>query len=283
MGWILSSPYLAWAFVFFLIPLVWAVWLSGMDWNLMALDKTWVGFGNFVEALTSPKVHAAFINSLKYIAFLMPMVMVSAMLTALLLNALPRGIKGFYSVSFFIPYLTSGVAVSVFIRYFFSYSSMFNIFLREKLDVDITWFQSPLWAFLIIIGVIAWKLSGYYALIFLAALEALPDEIMDAAEVDGANIFQKFFQIKLPMMISSISTVAVLLTGVTFGIFSEPYLLTGGGPSGATTTWYLELFNASFVRFESGLGASIAILNAVEIFIAIRLITMLADRLDHNK
>ncbi len=283
IGWTFSAPYFIHAFILFVIPLGWAVWLSGMEWNLMSRIRKWVGFGNFIEAFIDEKVQAAFINSLKYLGVIIPSVFIISFAIALLLHKLPKRIKGLYSVSFFIPYLTSGVAIAVFVRYFFSYSSIFNTFLRDQFQLDIRWFQDPRWAFLIIVGTIVWKISGYYALIIMAALESIPPEIYDAASVDGVTGIQRFFKITLPMIVSSISTVIVLLSGLVFGIFTEPFLLTGGGPSLATTTWYLELFNASFVRFESGLGASIAILNAVQIFITIRLITYLMDKLDYHK
>ena len=282
IGWTFSAPYIIYGLIFFCIPLVWAIWLSTMDWNLMSITRTWVGLQNFIDAVSGEKVQAAFFNSLKYMAVLLPSVMIIATAIALLLHNLPSKIKGIYSVSFFVPYLTSGVAVSVVVRYFFSYSSLFNVFLREQMGMDIRWFQSPFWAFAIIIGIVVWKISGYYALIILAALESIPQEIYDAAEVDGARGFAGFFRITLPMILSSISTVLVLLAGLIFGIFSEPYLLTGGGPLLSTTTWYLELYNTSFVRFDSGLGASIAILNAVQIFITIRLLTLVMDKLDYN-
>lgn len=282
IGWSFSAPYFIYAFFFFLIPLLWAIWLSTMDWNLMSTVRHWVGLDNFIKAVTGEKVQAAFINSFKYMAVLIPSVMVVSTAIALLLHKLPRKIKGIYSVSFFIPYLTSGVAVSVVVRYFFSYSSLFNTYLRETFSLDIRWFQDPFWAFMIIVGIVVWKISGYYALIIMAALESIPREVYDAASVDGVNGLQRFFRITLPMIVSSLSTVLILLTGLIFGIFSEPFLLTGGGPMLSTTTWYLELFNTSFVRFRSGLGASIAILNAIQIFITIRLFAYLMDKLDYN-
>jgi multiple sugar transport system permease protein len=282
IGWTFSAPYFIYAIIFFCIPLVWAVWLSTMDWNLMSITKNFVGLQNFIDAVTGEKVQAAFFNTLKYMAVLIPSVITFATAIALLLHSLPTKIKGIYSVSFFIPYLTSGVAVSVVVRYFFSYSSLFNVFLREHFNWDIRWFQSPFWAFMIISGIVVWKISGYYALILLSALESVPKEVYDAAAVDGVTGIQRFFRITLPMIVSSYSTVLVLLAGLIFGIFSEPYLLTGGGPLLATTTWYLELYNTSFVRFDSGLGASIAILNAIQIFITIRLITHLMDKIDFN-
>jgi multiple sugar transport system permease protein len=282
IGWLFSTPYFIYGIVFFLIPLIWAIWLSTMDWNLMSFNRNFVGLQNFISAIGDEKVRAAFLNSFKYMAVLLPAVLIFSTAIALLLSKLPKSIKGIYSVSFFIPYLTSSVAISVVVRYFFSYSSIFNVFLREKCNLDINWFQSPFWAFSIIVGLIVWKIAGYYALIILAALESVPQEIYDAAAVDGVTGFKKYIYITLPIILSSMTTVIVLVTGLIFGIFSEPYLLTSGGPLLATTTWHLELFNASFVRFDSGFGAAIAILNAIQIFISIRLITMIMDKFDYN-
>lgn len=282
IGWLFSLPYVIFAFVFFLIPLLWAVWLSTMDWNLMSIHRTWVGLDNYVRAFQSDRIAAAFLNTFRYMAVIVPSVLILSTAIALLLHSLPKSIKGLYSVSFFIPYLTSGVAIAVVVRYFFSFNSVFNIFLREQFSLDIRWFQDPFWAFIIICGIIVWKITGYYALILLAALESIPQEIHDAALVDGVGSFRKLISIIVPIIFSSYSTILVLIAGLIFGIFSEPFLLTGGGPSMATTTWYLELFNVSFVRFDSGFGASIAILNAIQIFITIRLITYLMDKLDYT-
>ena len=282
IGWLFSTPYFIYGIIFFAIPLIWAIWLSSMDWNLMSFTKKFVGLQNFIDAVSNEKIHAAFFNTFKYMAVLLPAVLIFSTAIALLLSKLPKAIKGLYSVSFFIPYLTSGVAVSVIIRFFLSYSSLFNVFLREQLNLDIKWFQSPFWAFVIICGMIVWKISGYYALIILAALESVPQEIYDAAAIDGVTGFNKYKYITLPMILSSMTTVVVLVTGLIFGIFGEPFLLTGGGPFLATTTWTLELYNASFVRFDSGYGAAIALINAVQIFIVIGVITKVMNKLDYQ-
>ncbi len=282
IGWLFSTPYFIYAIILFLIPLLWALWLSTMDWNLMSYTRDFVGFKNFTKAFTDEKIRAAFFNTFKYLAVLLPSILVFSTIIALLLSKLPKRIKGIYSVSFFIPYLTSGVAIAVFIRFFLSYSSVFNVFLREQFNLEIRWFQSPFWAFMIIIGMIVWKISGYYALIILAALESVPQEVYEAAAIDGVTGFNKYRYITLPMILSSMTTIIVLATGLIFTVFGEPFLLTQGGPSLATTTWVLELFNASFVRFDSGYGAAIALLNAIQIFISIRIITKVMDRFDYN-
>lgn len=278
VGWLFASPYLAYALVFFLGPLAWAFWLTLTDWNLMSESWKLVGLANFADALGSEHVGAAFLNSLKYLGAVVPITLAAAAAIAFLLHALPPSLKGIFSVVFFVPYLSSGVATSVFVKFFFSYSSSLNTWLRESLHVGISWFTDPTAAFWVIVGIIVWKVSGYYALFLFASLESMPPEIGEAAEIDGASAARRFFSISLPAIKPTVTTVVVLGAGLAYGIFSEPFLLTGGGPRLATTTWQLELYNASFVSFRSGYGAAIAMLMAANIFVVIRLITAAMDR-----
>ena len=272
LGWIFNLPYLAYSFVFFLIPLIWAIWLSTTDWNLMSNDKNFIGLDNFIKLFDDPRIKAAFINSFKYLVPIVILTFAAGMIIGLLVHNLPDKIKGVTAVLFFIPYLTSGVAVSVVVRYFFSYNSAFNVFLRSK-GMAIEWFSDPKLSFAIIVGIVVWKMSGYYALFFLSALESISEDVHDACKIDGAIGLKKFINVTLPMIIPTLTTVVVLLAGLAFGLFTEPYLLTGGGPNFATTTWQLEIYNTSFTNFQSGYGAAIAITSAVNIFITIKIVT----------
>ncbi|GAA0083649.1 carbohydrate ABC transporter permease [Clostridium sp. MB05] len=277
LGWLFNLPYIAYSVIFFLIPLVWAFWLSMTDWNLMSKNKNFVGFDNFTALFSDPRVKAAFINSFKYLIPIVIFTFVAAMIIALLVHKLPEKIKGITAVLFFIPYLTSGVAISVVVRYFFSFNSALNVSLRDK-GINIDWFRDPKWAFIIIVGIVVWKMSGYYALFILSALESIPDDVHDACKIDGATGFKKFKSVTLPMVIPTLTTVIVLAAGLAFGIFTEPYLLTGGGPNLATTTWQLEIYNTSFTNFQSGYGAAIAIASAVHVFVTIKIITFIMEK-----
>lgn len=277
LGWLFNLPYLAYSVVFFLIPLIWAFWLSTTDWNLMSKNKNFIGFDNFKALFSDVRVKAAFINSFKYLIPIVILTFVAAMIIALLVHKLPEKVKGITAVLFFIPYLTSGVAISVVVRYFFSYNSALNVFLREK-GINIDWFRDPKWSFIIIIGIVVWKMSGYYALFILSALESISDDVHDACKIDGAYGIRKFISVTLPMVIPTLTTVVVLASGLAFGIFTEPYLLTGGGPNLATTSWQLEIYNTSFTNFQSGYGAAIAIASAVHVFVTIKIITFIMDK-----
>lgn len=278
-GFLFCSPYIIYFVVLFLIPLVWAIWLSTMDWNLMSPNRAFVGLQNFVRAFKDKEVIAAFKNSWKYFLCVVSFSLVGGLIIALLVNRLPMKIRGIGSVLFFIPYLTSGVAVSVMTKYLFSYNSILNVFLREKLDVNINWFIDAKSAFTVIIIMIVWKLSGYYALYLTAAIQGISKDIQEAAALDGSTGAHRFFHVTLPMILPTIATILTLATGTSFGVYTEPFLLTEGGPANMTTTWTLEIYYRAFTRFESGYGTAMAILFALQIFITVKILNAVMDKL----
>jgi multiple sugar transport system permease protein len=282
MGWLLNAPYLVYSLIFFMIPLFWAFWLSTMDWNLMAEQKTFVGIRNFTNLFSDVRVRAAFINSYRYLVPIVLLSFLGGLAIALLVSNLPEKVKGLVAVLFFIPYLTSGVATSVVVKYFFNYNSAFNTFLREYFDLTINWLTDQKYAFAVMVGIVVWKMSGYYALFILSGIENIGDDVTEAAMLDGSAGLHKLLHITLPMIMPTLTTVVVLATGLAFGVFTEPYLLTGGGPSMTTTTWQLEIYNTSFTRFQSGYGAAMAIASAVQIFITLRIINGITDRLNRR-
>ena len=282
MGWLLNGPYLIYSLIFFLIPLIWAFWLSTMDWNLMSEQKTFVGIRNFAGLFADSRVKAAFINSYRYLLPIVVLCFAGGLIIALLVSNLPDKIKGLVAVLFFIPYLTSGVATRVVVKYFFNYNSAFNTFLRDQFNLNINWLTDQRYAFAVMVGIVVWKMSGYYALFILSGIESIGDDVTEAAMLDGSTGLHKLLHITLPMIMPTLTTVIVLATGLAFGVFTEPYLLTGGGPNMTTTTWQLEIYNTSFTRFQSGYGAAMAIASAVQIFITLRIINAVTDRLNRR-
>ena len=275
-GWLLASPYLLSAIVFFLIPLGWSLSLVFFDWNLISPTRTYVGLGNFREAVTSPRVYNAFANTYKFMAIIVPGVLLASLCLALIVQHLPW-LKQFYAVGFFLPYLASGVAIGLVVRGLLSYDSPLNEFLRQIFGSSPRWLRDPSWATLVISFMIVWKFSGYYALIFLAGLQGIPRELYEAAALDGAGPFTQFRKITLPLLYPAFYTVLVLAVGLCFGIFTEPYVLTGGGPRFSTHTWQLEIYYQAFERFRAGYGATVAVLNAVATFVSVLLIRRVVE------
>jgi multiple sugar transport system permease protein len=276
LGWLFASPYLLYAIIFFAIPLVWSLFLSFTDWNLIAPTFNFVGFENYMKAFNSAGVHAAFFVTFKFLAVFVPMVIASSLIVALIVHGLPK-LKGLFLIGFFLPYLASGVVSSLIVKGLLSYNSPINEFLRHQFGLNINWLGSPFSALFVVAVIIAWKFTGYYALILTSGFESINQEIYEAAKIDGVNAWQRFWKITLPLLYPALYTVLILSIGVTFGIFTEVYQLTGGGPAHATTTWQLEIFKQAFTNLQAGYASAVAIIASIVTFITIYIIRKILE------
>lgn len=153
-GWLMSSPYLLYTAVFFVIPLLWSIFLIFLKWDLISPTREFVGLANLREALTSSRVWNALLVSYKFMALFLPTVMVASIGLALIVHHLPR-FKPIFAVGFFLPYLASGVAVSIVVRGVLSYTSPVNTFLRATFGASPNWLGDPTLAVLVISVMIA--------------------------------------------------------------------------------------------------------------------------------
>ncbi|WOD65560.1 sugar ABC transporter permease (plasmid) [Niallia taxi] len=276
VGWLFASPYLLYAILFFAIPLVWSFYLSTTDWNLISPEYNFKGITNYIDVFRSPGVQAALLVTFKFMAVFVPLVIVMSMIVAAIVHGLPK-FKGIFLIGFFLPYLASGVVSSFIVKGLLSYNSPLNTTLRGKFGMDIDWLGSPFAALCVVAVIIAWKFTGYYALILTSGFESINAEIYEAAAIDGANAWQRFFKITLPLLYPAIYTVIILSIGVTFGIFTEVYQLTGGGPDYATNTWQMEIFTQAFKNLQAGYASAIAIVASVVTFLSIFVIRKLLE------
>ncbi|WP_413466125.1 carbohydrate ABC transporter permease [Fictibacillus halophilus] len=274
-GWLFASPYLLYAVIFFAIPLIWSMYLSFTDWNLISPVYYFKGFDNFIEAVKHPGVQAAFFVTFKFMAAFVPMVIVSSLAVALVIHGLPK-FKGLFLIGFFLPYLASGVVSSLIVKGLLSHNSAFNVFLR-KFGIEIDWLSTPLSALLVVAAIIAWKFTGYYALILTAGFESINKDVYEAAAIDGVTPSQRFWKITLPLLYPALFTVLILSIGVSFGIFTEVYQLTGGGPNYATNTWQMEIFKQAFTNLSAGYASAVAIIASVVTFASILVIRKLLE------
>lgn len=277
LGWFFTSPYIIFTVIFFLLPLAWSLWLALTDWDMMSPNVNFVGIKNFIDAYNSPAIRASFFVTYKFLFIFVPMALILSLTIALLVNSLPK-FKGLYLVGFFLPYLSSGVVTSLIVNGLLSYNGALNTFLRDSFGVNIDWLGNPTTALLIVSFMIAWKMSGYYALILNSGLSSINKEIYEAAAIDGASGFTAFRKITIPMLYPALYTVIVMAVGVSFGIFTEVYQLTGGGPNYATNTWQMEIYNQAFVNLESGYASAIALVAAVVTFLSIGVIKKVLEK-----
>ncbi|MDB5053964.1 MAG: sugar transporter permease [Bacilli bacterium] len=271
LGWLFTSPYLVYALVFFLAPLIWSLYLAFTDWDLIAPTFNFVGFGNFVNALHSPAVQAAFFVTFKFLIIFVPLVTVLSTGVSVLVSGLPNW-KSLYLIGFFLPYLSSGVVASLIAKGFLSYNSPINELLRKQFNWKIDWLGTPFSALVVVAVILAWKFIGYYALILTSGLESIDKAVYEAAALDGVTDRQRFWKITLPLLYPALYTTLILSVGVTFGIFTEVYQLTGGGPNFATNTWQMEIFTQAFKNLQAGYASAIAIIASIVTFISIYII-----------
>ncbi|WP_219834083.1 carbohydrate ABC transporter permease [Paenibacillus sp. R14(2021)] len=275
LGWLFTSPYLIYSIIFFFIPLIWTLFLSATDWNMIKPTFNFEGISNFADALKSPSVHAAFWNTYRFMLIFVPIVTVLAIGVAVLVHGLSR-FKGLFLIGFFLPYLSSGVVSALIVKGLLSYNSPINEFFRS-MGFDIDWLGTPFTALFIVGLILAWKFTGYYALIITSGLESIDKEVYEAAAIDGVKDSQRFWRITLPLLYPSMYTTLILAFGVTFGIFTEVYQLTGGGPGNATNTWQMEIFKQAFTNLQSGYASAVALLASIATFISIFIIRKLLE------
>lgn len=275
LGWLFTSPYLIYSIVFFFIPLIWTFFLSVTDWNMIKPTFNLVGMSNFADALRSPNVHAAFWNTYRFMLIFVPIVTVLAIGVAVLVHGLAR-FKGLFLIGFFLPYLSSGVVSALIVKGLLSYTSPINTALRG-MGINVDWLGTPFTALFIVGLILAWKFTGYYALIITSGLESIDKEVYEAAAIDGVKEGQRFWRITLPLLYPSLYTTLILAFGVTFGIFTEVYQLTGGGPGNATNTWQMEIFKQAFSNLQSGYASAVALLASIATFISIYIIRKLLE------
>lgn len=283
-AWFFLAPALALIGVFFFLPVAAALVLSVTDFDLYGIanpaNTRFIGLQNYVRLLHTPDFWSALKNTF-YFAFVGgPLTIAVALGAALLLSSKLVRFKGFFRTIYFTPFVTTLVAVAIVWRYLYhTRYGLFNYGLAHLGIGPIDWLGDPHWAMPAIILMAVWKGFGYNMLIFIAGLQAIPDELYDAAEIDGAGPFRRFFSITLPMLAPTLVFVAVITMIGYFQLFAEPYVMTQGGPLRSTTSVVLLMYEEGFRWWRMGYAAAIAFV----LFVVILLATLVQFRLQKER
>lgn len=266
-GYTLIAPALVFMAVFALLPILASFILGFFRWPVFAAPK-WIGFGNFIrmftflseEGQTVPKDHR-FWMALTNSAFFMiqiPIQLIWSLSLAMLINNRDR-FTYLYRTVFFLPVISSMVAVAVIWRWIYHPSfGLLNNFLARVGIKGPDWLGNIRYAKPAVILMNLWKSGGYQMLIYLAALQGVPESYYEAAEMEGANAPQKFWHITLPLI--SPTNFFLLVMGViwTLQMFPQMFVLTKGGPAGYTTTMVYYLYLKAFEDFYMGYASAVA-------------------------
>lgn len=204
-----------------------------------------VGLDSYGAAVSDPTFRGAFLNTLVFVALCVPFSMALGLALALLLNHGVRRLRATFRAAAYIPVVTNIVAAAIIWQYAFSVSGPVNGLLGSLGTTGPNWLAEPNSAVGVVVLVGVWRSAGTCMILFLAGLQAVPEELYEAAAVDGAGWIRRLWSITLPLLRPTTLVISVLMTVSFLNIFEEPYLLTGGGPLGSTRSvaiWVYEQF-----------------------------------------
>ena len=275
-GFWMAMPFIIFSVIFFVYPLIWLLILTFAKWNFIGFPK-FVGLDNIIRVLTDSLFWNSIYNILKFMMYYMPMVLISSILFALALKKIKYG-KTFIALSFLLTNVTSGVAYTLIFQRLLDVAGPLNMFLFNMFGFTIPWFTSPNLAMFSVAMMVTWKFLGYYGMIFYAGMNEVPISVYEAADIDGASPFVKFFKVTLPLINSQIIMVLVLAVTISFAIFTEVYIITGGGPMQTTTTPVLVMYEAAFSKLDPSFAATLAIATAMICYAIIKISRKLLER-----
>jgi multiple sugar transport system permease protein len=256
--------------VFLIIPIIAVVALSFYDWNFLT-DPEFVGLKNYRDLLQDERAIQSIGNTIYYVLLNIPAQTVLALLLALALNAKIKG-RNAFRVIYVLPWMAMPVALGVIWRWVFDpvYGAL-NKFLA-LLGIDgANWLTDTSWAMPVIASVNIWQYTGYTMLFFLAGLQAIPSQLYEAADVDGASRFHQFFRITLPLLRPAMMFVLVTSIIGSFQVFDTIHVMTAGGPANSTATLNYRIYLESFTQRNAGYASMLAVV----LFLMIMLITLI--------
>ncbi len=282
-AWLFLAPALLLIGVFFFLPVAASLLLSVTDFDIYAIasleNVRFVGLRNYVELLQNPIFWTAVRNTFYFALVGGPLTVAASLGAALLVSARLVRFKGFFRSVYFIPFVTTLVAVAIVWRYLYHPQyGLLNYVLGWVGIGPIDWLGDPRWAMPAIILLAVWKNFGYNMLIFIAGLQNIPAELYEAAELDGAGPLRRFWHVTLPLLAPTFLFVGVITMIGYFQLFAEPYVMTGGGPLRSTTSVVLLMYEEGFRWWRMGVAASVAFV----LFLIILVWTLLQFRLQRE-
>jgi multiple sugar transport system permease protein len=258
------APSLITFLLFVLAPTIGVLVLSFFDWNLLS-DGTFIGFDNFARIGHDKRLLAVY-GSTTYIALVILVVnVVVGLLLAVLLEArMPRWLRAFFRLSFLFPFVVSASAVALIWRFLLNKDLGLVNYLLGFVHIDrIDWLGSSAFAPIAVIIVNSWKTIGFSILVYIAGLQSIPNELREAAIVDGANAWTRFWRITFPLLSPIVFFLVIINMINSFQIFAEPRVLTQGGPGDASRTVVEYLYDRAFGDFDLGYASAIGIMFAL--------------------
>lgn len=278
-GLLFCSPWILGILAFIVYPTVMSFYYSLTQYDLLQ-TPTFIGIDNYVQLAADPKMLTAIYNTLYYMALWIPLNIALSIAVALLLNLKVRGMA-VYRTLFYLPVLVPAVATSLLWVWFLNPEYGIANWLLSLVGIPGPgWLASTTWSKPSVVMISLWGSIGNTMLIFLASIQDVPKDLQDAAQVDGANAWQRFWSVTLPMLTPVIffELIIGIIAGIQF--FTIPYVITGGtgNPADSLTVFGLILYRAAFFDFKMGYASAMAWAATVIIFILTFVVFRTSDR-----
>ncbi|MCF6121953.1 sugar ABC transporter permease [Mesorhizobium sp. M7A.F.Ca.CA.001.07.2.1] len=274
IGLLYVAPAVALVVVFFLIPLGMTAWMSLHNWPLMG-EHSYIGLGNYVAILRDTR----FWNALRFTAFYTVIVTIAIFVVAFPLALFverPRPLTNLYRTMFFMPAVVGFASASLLWSWLLNVDSglfspaAYDLGLIDRKFNLLATFQPAFWS---IIAMVVWKVAGFTMIILMAGLQSIPQDLQEAAVIDGAGPFARFRAITLPLMRRTLALALILSVAGSILAFDQFYIILRGGPRNQTLTAVYWIFNQSFVSFKLGYGAALSMVLLV-ILVALSLVQL---------
>lgn len=243
---------------FFFLPLAMAFRISLLDYGSDLYRPAFVGLSNYVALLRAPAFWSAMQNTLVLLAGVVPAMMTLPLGLALLVNGNLRGIEGFRAV-LYLPVIVSMVVAGLTWRWLLADDGLINGLLARAHLPKIGWLVSPDFALYSVMAVIVWKGAAYYMMMYLAHLQSVSKDLYEAASLDGADGWRRHWHVTFPHLRPTMLMVAIISTIGSLKIFTEIYVMTRGGPAGATKTLVYYIYERAFENLDLGLASAAGI------------------------
>lgn len=267
-GWVFLAPTILFFTVFTFAPLFMSIYFSLTDFNMV--KASWVGFENYKYVFTNSYYMRSLLNVIIYAAMSVPVVVISSLLVANLVNQKMRGVKVFRML-YYIPAVTSGVATSFVWKWILNKNyGLFNTILGTQIPWLTDMSYLPLFSIVI---VTSWSALGGNMLIYLAGLRGISDDMYEAADIDGAGYWRKLFSITMPLLSSTTYFILTMTIIGSFQLFDQVYMITGGGPGGYTQMPVLQIYDMTG-KFFAGRGSAMSVV----LFVLIMVVTFITQK-----
>lgn len=260
---------------FMIVPLLMSFYYSLTKWKGLGKPK-FIGLDNYIYLIQDDNFRISFFNTIKFTLITVPFLVVLSLLLAILLNQKMR-FRGFFRSALYLPSIVSLIAAGmIFIWLFNPQIGLINYIMESLGKKPIDWTNDPKYAMIMIVIGTLWSRVGYNMIIYLAGLQGIPPENYEAAVIDGANAFQRFVYITVPLLKSSNVFIMITCIIYSFKTFDLIYVMTKGGPLNSTETLVVYIYNEAFQNNNYGRGSAAGII----LFVILLIFTLIRSKLN---